>query len=204
MCVEKHSKFNVMARKIIVELNKISHNWIWRYTAFQNSWTLLGDTCFVSLANITVRWILLCITGVFKCGRTFRGFSDDIIWITASKISNERIPQAIFQAFANSSLELTFRQACTPEWSGEVEFLEYTHCIATDGDFRFVANDFLKPTAEEREFLNGKTYQTKFQVIQDNIQVNLFCRSNKNEASQPKESRLHQQFRPTQRKSDLF
>jgi len=110
MCVEKHSKFNVKARKIIVELNKISHNWIWRYTAFQNSWTLPGDTCFVSLANTAVRWILLSITGVFKCGRTFRGFSDDRIWITASKISNERIRQALFQAFANSSLELTFRK----------------------------------------------------------------------------------------------
>jgi len=113
------------------------------------------------LANITVRWNLLSITGVVNRGRTFRGFSDVIIWITASKISNERIPQALFQAFANSSLELTFRQACTHDRSGEVEFLEFTHCIATDGDFRFVANNFLKPTVEEREFLNGKTYQTK-------------------------------------------
>jgi len=37
---------------------------------------------------------------------------------------------------------------------------------------------------------------------EDNIQVNLIWRSNKIEASQPKERKLPQQLKPTQRKSD--
>ena len=45
-------------------------------------------------------------------------------WISASEVSNERIRQALTSAFKNSGMELTFRQACTAEKTGEVEFLD--------------------------------------------------------------------------------
>jgi len=42
-------------------------------------------------------------------------------WISASKLLNGRIRQALASAFANSSLELTLRQACAAEQTNEVE-----------------------------------------------------------------------------------
>jgi len=70
-----------------------------------------------------------------------------------SKLSNENIRQALTSAFANSGLEPTFRQACTADQNGEVEFLDVNHCITTDDDF--VTKDFVKPTAEGRLVING-------------------------------------------------
>ena len=97
----------------------------------------------------------------------FRRFIDDIIWISASEISNERIRQALTSAFENRGLELTFRQACTAENTGEVEFLDVNHCVTTEVDFGFVTKDFVKPTAERRQFINGNSHhpQTTFKSI---------------------------------------
>jgi len=57
-------------------------------------------------------------------------------------------------------LELTFRQACTSDQKDEVEFLDVNHCITTDEDFSFVTKDFAKPTAEGRQFINGKSHHS--------------------------------------------
>ena len=93
-----------------------------------------------------------------------QNFSVDIIWISASEISNERIRQALTSAFENSGLELTFRQACTAEITGEVEFLDVNNCVTIEDGFGFVTEDFVKPTAEGRQFINGNSHhpQTTF------------------------------------------
>ena len=64
-------------------------------------------------------------------------------------------------------MELTFRQACTAEKTGEVEFLDVNHCAATEDDFGFVTKDFVKPTAEGRQFMNRNSHhpQTTFKSI---------------------------------------
>ena len=80
------------------------------------------------------------------------------IWISASEISNECIRQALTSAFENSGLELMFRQACTAEKTGEVEFLDVNHCVTIKDDFGFVTKDFVKPTAEVRQFINGHSH----------------------------------------------
>ena len=97
----------------------------------------------------------------------FRRFIDDIIWISASEISNERIRQALTSAFENSGLELTFRQACTAKKTGEFEFLDVNHCVTIEDDFGFVTKDFVKPTAEGRQFIDGNSHhpQTAFKSI---------------------------------------
>ena len=96
-----------------------------------------------------------------------RRFIDDIIWISASEVSNERIRQALTSAFENSGLELTFWQACTAEKTGEVEFLDVNYCVTIEDDFGFVTKDFVKPTAEGRQFINGNSHhpQTTFKSI---------------------------------------
>jgi len=111
--------------------------------------------------------LLQPIADVLNEAELFRRFIDDIIWISASEISNERIRQALTSAFENSSLELTFRQACTTEKTGKVEFLDVNHCVTIEDDFGFVTKDFVKPTAEGRQFINGNSHhlQTTFKSI---------------------------------------
>ena len=114
-----------------------------------------------------MHYILQPIADVLNEADLFRRFIDDIIWISASEISNEHIRQALTSAFENSGLELTFRQACTAKKTGEVEFLDVNHCVTIEDDFIFVTKDFVKPTAEGRKFINGNSHhpQTTFKSI---------------------------------------
>jgi len=137
------------------------------YLYIQKNRIITADNHSVSLANIAVHYILQPIADVLNEAELFRRFIDDIIWISASEISNERIRQALTSAFENSGLELTFRQACTAEKTGEVEFLDGNHCVTIEDDFVFVIKDFVKPTAEGRQFINGNSHhpQTTFKSI---------------------------------------
>ena len=51
--------------------------------------------------------------------------------------------------------------------TGEVEFLDVNHCVTVEDNFGFVTKDFVKPTAEGRQFINGNSHhpQTTFKSI---------------------------------------
>ena len=57
--------------------------------------------------------------------------------------------------------------ACTAEKTDEVEFLDVNHCVTIEDDFGFVTKDFVKPTAEGRQFINGNSHHphTTFKSI---------------------------------------
>jgi len=158
--LRKHSNFNQCAKnhcQAEINLPKQCCHPIWRPVIYQKNGIVTGGNHSVSLANIAVDYILQPIAGVVREAALFSRFIDDIIWIATSKLSNENIRQARTSAFANSGLELTFRQACTADQKGEVGFLDVDHCITTDKDFGFVTKDFVKPTTEGRQFTNGKS-----------------------------------------------
>ena len=64
-------------------------------------------------------------------------------------------------------MELIFRQAWSAEKTGEDEFLDVSLCVTIEDDFGFVTKDFVKPTAEGRQFINGNSHQpqTIFKLI---------------------------------------
>jgi len=133
----------------------------------QKNRIITGDNHSVLLVNIAVHYILQPIADVLNETELFCRFIDVIIWISASETSNERIRQALTSAFEKSGLELTFRQACTAVKTGEAEFLDVNHCVTIEDDFGFVTKDFVKPTAEGRQFINGNSHhpQTTFKSI---------------------------------------
>ena len=104
--LEKHSDYSAEARKIIVELNKICLNKMATQYGdqlyIQKNGIITGDNHSVSLANIAVYCILQPIADVLNMAERFRRFIDNIIWISATEISNERIRQALTSAFENS------------------------------------------------------------------------------------------------------
>jgi len=73
--------------------------------------------------------------------------------MTASETSNERIRQALTSAFAQSGLELKYRQVCTADQTGEVELLDVNYNMIAEYDSGFVT----KPIAEGRRLINGKS-----------------------------------------------
>jgi len=151
--LKKHSDYSAEARKIIVELNKIClNNVVTQYgdqLYIQKNGIITGDNHSFSLTNIAVHYILQPIADVLNEAELFCRFIDDIIWISTSEISNECIRQALTSAFENSGLELTFRQACTAEKTGKVEFLDVNHCVTIEDDFGFVTKDFVNPQRRE-------------------------------------------------------
>jgi len=76
------------------------------------------------------------IAGVLKKVELFRRLIDYVIWVTASEMSNERTQKAL--------TSLAFRQACTVEQTGEVQFLEVNHCLVTEDDFEFATRRRVK------------------------------------------------------------
>ena len=54
----------------------------------------------------------------------FCRFIDDIVSITDSESTNIGIRSALDTVFKNNGLELTFREICTNDDSGSVEFLD--------------------------------------------------------------------------------
>jgi len=44
---------------------------------------------------------------------------------------------------------------------GEVEFLGVNHWITLEDDFRFVTRELVNPTAEGRQFINGRSHHPK-------------------------------------------
>ena len=113
-----------------------------------------GDNHSVSLTIISLQYTLQLIAGLLSVTELFRRFINEIITITASDTSNERIRQALTSAFTHSGLELTFRQACTADQTGEV----YSSTLIIEDDFGFLTKDFVKPTADGRQVVSGKSH----------------------------------------------
>ena len=102
---------------------------IWRPVIYPNKRNYNRWQLLFHMANTAGHYILQPIAGVLREAELFRRFFEDIIWIARSELSNESIRQALTSAFANNGLELTFRQACTADQKGEVEFLDVNLCI---------------------------------------------------------------------------
>jgi len=126
--LKKHSCYNRIVLQIIADLNNIClENVSTQYGSRlykQRGGIVTADNHSVSLANITVHYILQPIADILEQTELFCRFIDDIVWITDSESTNIGIRSALNTVFKNTGLELTFRQICTSDDSGSVEFLD--------------------------------------------------------------------------------
>jgi len=119
-------------RQLIAELNNIClENAITQYGSCLNKQRrgiVTGDNHSVSLADITVHYILQPVADILEQTELFCTFIGEIVWITDSESTNLGIRSALNTVFKNNGLEFTFRQICTNDDSGSVEFLDVNHC----------------------------------------------------------------------------
>ena len=128
----------------------------------QKEGIITGDNNSVSLANITLHYMLLQITSILNNTVIFKRYIDDIMWISRSAILTNQIEHELTSIFNRNGLKLIFRKICTNENGMSLEFLDVEHrtCNKTIGGF-YTAN-YVKPTAVDRMFLNGMSYHPRF------------------------------------------
>jgi len=107
--LKKHACYNRIVRQFIAEVKNIClESVIIQYGSClykQKHGTVTGDNHSVSLANITVHYILQPIADILEQTELFRRFIDDLVWITDSELTNIGIRSALNTVFKNNGLE---------------------------------------------------------------------------------------------------
>ena len=162
LVLKKHSKFNLSGQRILVNLAmNCSNSIIIQYTnkfCIQKQGIITGDNSSVSLANISMHFIMLKISSILNEAQLFTRFIDDIIWLSHGNKLTEKIKQALTNTCVEYELKLTFRKVSTNETGKNLEFLDVLHMIDNSNKFGFFTTSFIKETATKRLFLNGNSY----------------------------------------------
>ena len=126
----------------------------------QKQGIITGDNNSVSLANISMYFIMLKISNTLNQAQLCKRFIDDIIWLSYGNALTEKIEQALTNTCMEYELKLTFRKVSTNETGKSLEFLNVLHMIDNSNEFEFFTHSFIKETATKRLFLNGNSYHS--------------------------------------------
>ena len=162
--LEKSSQFKIAVIKNIIQLTVfcLDNVVIKHKEQFfkQANGIITGDNHSVSIANITMHYVIWPIAKHLEKNILFKRFIDDIIWLLYGDSNTRFIRQSLEKAFQDHNLELTIRSTNTQEPNSRVEFLDVEHVTQSDAPGGFITKDFVKPTALDRRFLNGKSFHT--------------------------------------------
>ena len=124
----------------------------------QKNGIVTGDNHSVSLANIALHYLILPISSTINQSVLLKRYIDDIIWLSYGLDTTTTIKQALICEFQKYDLELSFRDINTSENNAGLEFLDVEHKIDSNFASGFYTRNFVKPTAINRTFLNGKSF----------------------------------------------
>ena len=154
LALKEHSKFNLSGQRILVNLAMHCLNSIIiQYTNkfyIQKQGIITGDNNSVSLANISMHFIMLKISNILNQAQLFKRLIDDIIWLSYGNALTEKIEQALTNTCMEYELKLTFRKVSTNETGKSLEFLDVLHMIDNSNKFGFFTTSFIKETATKR------------------------------------------------------
>jgi len=160
--LKRHSCYTDITISIIVDLilyclnNVVVQHESDFYT--QNKGIITGDNHSVSLANITLHFIILPIAETLNKAIIFKRFIDDITWIADGEEINNLIITTLTECFKNAQLELHFKTINTTQQGNKLEFLDVEHNISQVHTAGFYTQDYIKPTAVNRLFINGASF----------------------------------------------
>ena len=114
----------------------------------------------MSVANITLHYILLPAADTINRAVIFKRFIDDIVWLSYNLDTTNEIQNLVSFTFEENKLEVLFRRICTEEnqQQSRMEFLDVEHQIDRKSVAGFFTRDYTKPTAMERTFLHGQSH----------------------------------------------
>ena len=119
-----------------------------------------GDNHSMSLANITLHFVILRISKTLHTAELFKRFIDDIVWLSYDTDRTNKIKNVLTKCFSKHGMEITFRQVSTnaEQQGAQLKFLDVNHVIGTTSLCGFYTRDYVKPTAVNRGFLHGKSH----------------------------------------------
>ena len=160
--LDKYTQFSSVVSGIIVKLAKhtLENVSLKHQDQFyrQSQGLVTGDNHSVSLANITMHFIIQFIASDLKKTILFKRFIDDIIFLSIGNNQTIMIKQCLKATFSKYGLELSFCEASTDSLESEVEFLDVNHVIGNTNPFGFITRNYVKPTAVHRRFLHGSSH----------------------------------------------
>ena len=124
----------------------------------QKKGIVTGENNSVSIANLSMHYIIKNLPMLNKRTKIFKRFIDDIIYITPDDQEANDIKTGLIKEFQKYQLELTFREMSTKIEGDNVEFLDVLHHTHKNARRGFITKDFVKPTAINRKFLNGRSF----------------------------------------------
>ena len=127
----------------------------------QTKGIITGDNNSVSIANITLHYLLLPISNLLNKTIIFKRYIDDIMWISKSEELTNSIQSELVDTFDKNELKLVIRKINTTEDNKTLEFLDVNHIICNSSQGGFFTSNFVKPTAVNRVFLNGSSYHPR-------------------------------------------
>ena len=162
-CLEQCSEYNSRTRKYFVKLIMYCmENVVSRFDDRfykRTEGIVTGDNFSVSIANITMRWVTLQASLLQHAELAKRFIDDFMIVVKGSLRKAEKIKANLADVFTDNGLRLEFRHIHRHSKEKAVEFLDVNHHLETnDGHDDFYTTDFVKPTATNRVFVNGKSY----------------------------------------------
>ena len=119
---------------------------------------ITGGNDSVSIANISLHYIIRKIPQINTHTEFFTRYIDDIMYITLDDENKNIIQEKLRENFEEEGLELTFRIVSTKEEDQKLEFLDVLHCTNKSQTKGFTIKNFIKPTAENATFINGKSF----------------------------------------------
>ena len=104
--------------------------------------------------------MVLQIETTLKTLILFKQYIGDIIILSQKKIT-DNIKNKIKIVFENYDLKLIFREISSQNKDKELEFLDVNHIINEKEKGGFYVKNYVKPTAINRIYINGKFYNPR-------------------------------------------
>ena len=128
----------------------------------QENGIVTGENNSVSIANLSLHYIIKELPMLNVKTVIFKRFIDDIIYITVDNPESDDIKTSLIDEFQKHNLELTFREMNTKIINDNVEFLDVLHYSQKNAKKGFITKNYIKPTAVNRKFLNGKSFHPTY------------------------------------------
>ena len=164
-------KFNPAVTSILVNLIMFCmRNVITQYKKeffTQENGIITGNNHSVSIANVSVHYVVKSQAIKINKAELFVKFIDDILWISKAKENTQEVEFALTTSFGSYGLNLKFRHFKTTSFR-ELEFLDVLHVVDENSRFGFVTKD-LKKTYCKRSLL------PKWQVTPSTTRSSINC-----------------------------
>ena len=181
--IEKCTNYTKQVSKILIDLTMfcLESVVVQNETSFytQTNGVVTGDNNSVSIANIALHHVILEIETTLKTSILFKRYIDDIIFLSQTRAITDNIKNEIKTVFEKHDLKLIFREISSQSKNKELEFLDVNHIINETEKGGFYVKNYIKPTAINRIYINGRSYHPrsiyKSIVFGESIRLRRLC-----------------------------